>query len=78
VALADTLRRRLLRQIARQARQWETRDDEKAADWYEEALRIDPAAEDVGRTLASVYQRLGRPAAAEDVRIRMRSVMRPP
>ena len=78
VALADTLRRRLLRQISRQARQWETRDDEKAADWYEEALRIDPAAEDVGRTLVSVYQRLGRQAAAEDVRIRMRSVMRPP
>jgi Tfp pilus assembly protein PilF len=76
VALADALRRRLLRQVGRQARQWETLDAEKAADWYEEALRVDPGAEDVARTLVSVYQRLGRPAAAEEVRIRMRSVMR--
>jgi hypothetical protein len=53
-ALADGLRRRLLRAIAGQARHWETADRQKAADWYDEALRA-------ARALMHVYHARGRP-----------------
>jgi LuxR family transcriptional regulator, maltose regulon positive regulatory protein len=75
VALADALRRRLLRQVARQARHWESSDAQRAADWYEEALRFDPCAEDVARALMTIYQRLGRPAAATAVYERCRAAL---
>jgi LuxR family maltose regulon positive regulatory protein len=59
-ALADGLRRRLQRQIVRVARLCELSDREQAADWYEEALRVNPCAEDVYRALMNVHHVLGR------------------
>ena len=35
---------------------------QEAVDWYEEALRVDPCAEDVCRSLMTAYHRLGRSA----------------
>ena len=46
-ALAESLRRRLLRQLVRVGRQCEQANRQEAVDWYEEALRVDPCAEDV-------------------------------
>jgi DNA-binding SARP family transcriptional activator len=66
-ALADSLRRRLLRQLVRAGRECEQADGQKAADWYEEGLRVDPCAEDVCRSLMTVYHRLGRRAAVLEV-----------
>jgi ATP/maltotriose-dependent transcriptional regulator MalT/DNA-binding SARP family transcriptional activator len=60
-ALAESLRRRLLRQLMRVGRQCEPADPQQASDWYEEALRVDPCAEDVCRSLMTVYDRLERP-----------------
>jgi ATP/maltotriose-dependent transcriptional regulator MalT/DNA-binding SARP family transcriptional activator len=74
-ALTDGLRRRLLRAIAGQARHSETADPQKAADWYEEALRVDPCAEDVSRALMQAYHRLGRPSAVVDVYGRCRTAL---
>jgi DNA-binding SARP family transcriptional activator len=71
-ALADGLRRRLLRQITRLARQHEPTDGARAADWYEEGLRVDPCAEDISRSLMQTYHRLGRRAAVADVYRRCR------
>ena len=45
--LADTLRRRLLREIVRAARSCAENDRQQSVDWYEHALRVDPCAEDV-------------------------------
>jgi ATP/maltotriose-dependent transcriptional regulator MalT/DNA-binding SARP family transcriptional activator len=59
-ALAESLRRRLLRQLVRVGRQCEPADPQQAADWYEEALRVDPCAEDVYRSLMAAYDRLER------------------
>jgi LuxR family maltose regulon positive regulatory protein len=66
-ALALSLRRRLVRHVAAVARQWESTDGPKAADWYEECLRVDPCAEDIARSLMTVYHKLGRRAAVLDV-----------
>jgi len=74
-ALADGLRRRLVRQITRLARQHESADPARAAEWYEEALRVDPCAEDISRYLMSTYHRLGRGSAVADVYARCRSVL---
>ena len=71
-ALADGLRRRLLRQMLRVARQWEPDDRQAAVTWYEEALRVDPCAEDACRSLMSAHHGLGRPAAVLDVYERCR------
>jgi len=61
-ALAERLRRRLLRQLVRIARQCELTSPEDAVDWYEEAVRVDPCAENVCRSLMATYHRLERPA----------------
>jgi len=74
-ALADGLRRRLLRQINQLARQHEATDGARAAEWYEEALRIDPCAEDTCRLLMRAYHQLGRRAAVADVYGRCRSAL---
>jgi LuxR family transcriptional regulator, maltose regulon positive regulatory protein len=74
-ALGDGLRRRLARQIARIARQHEAADGAGAADWYEEGLRVDPCAEDMCRSLMTVYHRLGRRAAVVDVYRRCRTAL---
>jgi len=60
--LAESLRRRLLRQLIRVGRQCEPANRQEAVDWYEEALRVDPCAEDVCRNLMTVYHRLERSA----------------
>jgi len=75
VALADSLRRRLLRQLVREGQGCEQADGQKAADWYEEGLRVDPCAEDVSRSLMTVYQRLGRRAEVLDVYGRCRAAL---
>jgi DNA-binding SARP family transcriptional activator len=59
-ALADGLRRT---------------DAQKAADWYEEGLRVDPCAEDVCRSLMTTYHKLGRPAAVREAYERCRSAL---
>jgi LuxR family transcriptional regulator, maltose regulon positive regulatory protein len=61
-ALAESLRRRLLRQLVRVGRQCEQANRQEAVDWYEEALRVDPCAEDVCRSLMTAYHRLERSA----------------
>jgi LuxR family maltose regulon positive regulatory protein len=61
-ALAESLRRRLLRQLVRVGRQCEPANRQEALDWYEEALRVDPCAEDVCRNLMTAYHRLERSA----------------
>jgi ATP/maltotriose-dependent transcriptional regulator MalT/DNA-binding SARP family transcriptional activator len=66
-ALADGVRRRLLRQIVRVARHCEPVDRQEAVDWYEDALRVDPCAEDVYRSLMSAHRQLGRSAEVENV-----------
>jgi DNA-binding SARP family transcriptional activator len=72
-ALADRLRRRLLRQIVALGRDHEQSGRwQEAVDWYEEALRIDPCAEDVYRSLMSVYRNLGRPTDVEETYRRCR------
>src|SRR5262249_26300051 len=74
-ALADGLRRRLLRPITRLARQHEAGDPIRAVEWYEEGLRVDPCAEDLSRFLMQAYHRLGRRAAVIDVHRRCRSAL---
>ena len=66
-ALADGLRRRLLRQIVRAGRQCEPTDPQQAVDWYEDGVRVDACAENVYRSLMNVHHRLGRSAEAEKV-----------
>jgi DNA-binding SARP family transcriptional activator len=73
--LADTLRRRLLRQIAVTARQCEENDQQQAVDWYDHALRVDPCAEDVYRSLMKAYHGLGRSAAVEESYQRCRAAL---
>jgi DNA-binding SARP family transcriptional activator len=60
--LTDRLRRRLMRQLVGvgQYKEWKAQWQE-AAHYYEEALRVDPCAEDVCRRLMTVYHRLARP-----------------
>ena len=58
----ESLRRRLLRHLVRVARQCEEADPQVAVDCYEEALRVDPCAEDACRSLMTVYHRLDRSA----------------
>jgi len=58
--MVESLRRRLLRHLARVGRQCEQADPHEAVEWYEEALRVDPCAEDVCRSLMTVYHRLDR------------------
>jgi two-component SAPR family response regulator len=70
--LADALRRRLLRQIARAARQCEENDRQLAVDWYEQALRVDPCAEDMCRSLMKAYHALGRSAEVAETYQRCR------
>jgi LuxR family maltose regulon positive regulatory protein len=57
-AMVESLRRRLLRQLVRVGRQCEQANPKEAVDWYEEALRVDPCAEDVCRSLMTAYDRL--------------------
>jgi two-component SAPR family response regulator len=72
-ALADRLRRRLLRRIVAEGRECERSAQlEEAVDWYEEALRIDPCAEDVYRSLMSAYRSLGRPTDVQETYRRCR------
>jgi DNA-binding SARP family transcriptional activator len=62
-AVADRLRRRLVRQLVRIARHREWSNQwQDAANCYEEAVRVDPCAEDACRHLMNTYHRLGRPA----------------
>ncbi len=61
-ALAESLRRRLLRQLVRAGRQCESANRQEAVAWYEEALRVDPCAEDACRSLMTAYHRLERSA----------------
>ena len=74
-ALAVGLRRRLLRQITTVARHHESRDGSRAADWYEEGLRVDPCAEDLYRSLMTLHHRLGNRADVTDVYGRCRSAL---
>ncbi len=74
-ALAVSLRRRLVRHIAGVARQYEATDGPKAADWYEEGLRVDPCAEDISRSLMTVYHKLGRRAVVPEVYGRCRDAL---
>jgi DNA-binding SARP family transcriptional activator len=61
--LADRLRRRLLRQLVQVGLHWEgTAGWQESANCYENALTVDPCAEDVCRRLMTAYHRLGRPA----------------
>ncbi len=75
-ALVDRLRRRLLRQLVRigqqcaQAAQWQ-----EAVDWYDEAIGVDPSAEDVYRRLMSAYRGLGRPIEVADTYRRCRAAL---
>jgi ATP/maltotriose-dependent transcriptional regulator MalT/DNA-binding SARP family transcriptional activator len=72
-ALADRIRRRLLRQIVALARDHEQSGRwQEAVDGYEEAVRVDPCAEDVYRSLMSVYRNLGRPTDVEETYRRCR------
>jgi len=73
--LADTLRRRLLRQIARAARHCEEKDRQQAVDWYEQALRVDPCAEDSYRHLMEAYHKLGRAAEVAESYQRCRTAL---
>jgi ATP/maltotriose-dependent transcriptional regulator MalT/DNA-binding SARP family transcriptional activator len=75
ITLADTLRRRLLRQIARAARQCEEKDQQQAVDWYEQALRVDPCAEDMYRNLMNAYHALGRSAEVAESYQRCRAAL---
>ena len=62
-ALGDRIRRRLLRQLLWVGQSWEGKENlHEAARVYEEAVRVDPCAEDVCRSLMNVYRYLGRPA----------------
>jgi LuxR family transcriptional regulator, maltose regulon positive regulatory protein len=62
IPLNDRLRRRLLRQLVRVGHHWEEREDlHQAISVYEEALRVDPCAEDVCRRLMTTYHAVGRP-----------------
>ncbi len=64
--LADRLRRRLVRQLVRVGRHWDGAEQwDQAAESYEEALRVDPCAEDVYRRLMTTDHRLGRPAEVQ-------------
>jgi DNA-binding SARP family transcriptional activator len=58
--MVESLRRRLLRHLVRVGRQCEQANPQEAVDWYEEALRVDPCAEDACRSLMTVYHRLDR------------------
>jgi DNA-binding SARP family transcriptional activator len=62
--MVESLRRRLLRQLVRVGRQCEQANPKKAVDWYEDALRVDPCAEDGCRSLMTAYDRLERSAEA--------------
>jgi LuxR family transcriptional regulator, maltose regulon positive regulatory protein len=73
--LADGLRRRLTRQITRAARNHESSDGARAAEWYEEGLRVDPCAEEISRSLMSTYHRLGRRAEVAEAYARCRSAL---
>jgi ATP/maltotriose-dependent transcriptional regulator MalT/DNA-binding SARP family transcriptional activator len=59
-AMGESLHRRLLRHLVRVGRQCEQANPQEAVDWYEEALRVDPCAEDACRSLMTVYHRLDR------------------
>jgi len=59
-AMVESLRRRLLRHLVRAGRQCEEANPQEAVDWYEEALRVDPCAEDACQSLMTVYHRLDR------------------
>src|SRR5262245_54413753 len=59
-AMVESRRRRLLRHLVRVGRQCEQANPQEAVDWYEEALRVDPCAEDACRSLMTVYHRLDR------------------
>ena len=62
-ALGDRIRRQLLRQLLWVGQSWEEKENlHEAAGVYEEAVRVDPCAEDVCRSLMNVYRHLGRPA----------------
>jgi DNA-binding SARP family transcriptional activator len=57
------------------AQQCEEADQPEAADWYEQALRVEPRAEDVYRRLMNVYSRLGRSADAVETYRRCRAAV---
>jgi LuxR family maltose regulon positive regulatory protein len=60
--VSDGIRRGLLRQFSQLGHHWEWKNNfERAAILYEQALAIDPCAEDICRKLMSVYHKLGRP-----------------
>jgi len=59
-AMVESLRRRLLRHLVRVGRQCEQANPQEAVHWYEEALRVDPCAEDVCQSLMTAYHRLER------------------
>lgn len=60
-AVAHRLRRRLLQQWLSVAKQWAAAHDwQEAANAYEQALRVDPCAEDACCELMGAFHRLGR------------------
>ena len=65
-AMADRLRRRLLRQVMQVGLHWErTGEWQKAADYYANALRVDSCAEEASRRLMIACHHLGRAAEVE-------------
>jgi DNA-binding SARP family transcriptional activator len=71
--LADRLRRRLRRQLTLVGGYWEELAQfERAAEWYERALGVDPCAEDCARRLMAAYRTLGRREEALHVYGRLR------
>jgi DNA-binding SARP family transcriptional activator len=60
---SDRLRRRLVRLLTGVGQHWERLERlPDAIQSYEEALRIDPCAEDICRQLMTAYHRIGRPS----------------
>jgi DNA-binding SARP family transcriptional activator len=75
-ALADRVRRRLLRQLLAVARHaQDSLEWQAAADLLEKALRVDPCAEPAYRQLMTAYRRLGRPAEVRAIYARCRETL---
>jgi DNA-binding SARP family transcriptional activator len=75
-SFGECLRRRLRRHLDELAAHWEVAGDgERAAQYYERALEVDPCAEDVARRLMTTYRGLGRRAESLVVYARCRAAL---